>query len=158
MTTDERMTKYYVREYERLMKRRFPACSAVMKKPIEQSLTILDIEGIGVTALVGRTRSFVQLAITIGQDYYPEMLGNMYILNNGYFFSAAWAIIKNFIDDKTTKKIQMLGLKYQEKLLEFIDADNLPEFLGGKCTCSGIEGGCLYLDIGPWNPKGGISI
>lgn len=105
MTTDERMTKYYVREYERLMKRRFPACSAVMKKPIEQSLTILDIEGIGVTALVGRTRSFVQLAITIGQDYYPEMLGNMYILNNGYFFSAAWAIIKNFIDDKTTKKI-----------------------------------------------------
>ena len=52
----------------------------------------------------------------------------------------------------------MLGLKYQEKLLEFIDAENLPEFLGGKCTWSGIEGGCLYSDIGPWNPKGGISI
>ena len=77
VTTEERMTKYYIREYERLMKRRFPACSSVVKKPIEQSLTILDIQGIGVSHLVGKTKAFVQLASKIGQDYYPEMLGTM---------------------------------------------------------------------------------
>ena len=158
VTTEERMTKYYVREYERLMKRRFPACSAVVKKPIEQSLTILDIQGIGVSHLVGKTKAFVQLASKIGQDYYPEMLGTMMLLNNGWFFSAAWAIIKNFVDEKTRKKINMLGSSYQAKLLELVDAENLPSFLGGKCTCSQIEGGCLYSDIGPWNPTGGIKV
>ena len=62
VTTEERMISYYIREYERLMKWRFPACSAVLKKPIEQSLTILDLENIGISNLVGKTKAFMQLA------------------------------------------------------------------------------------------------
>ena len=160
VTTEERMKKYYIREYERLMKRRFPACSAAVKKPIEQSLTILDISGIGVSALVGKTKAFVQLASNIGQDYYPEMLGTMMLLNTGFFFSACWAIVKNFVDEKTRKKINMLGgsSSYKPKLLELVDEENLPSIIGGKCECKQIEGGCLYSDIGPWNPKGGIKV
>ena len=37
-------------------------------------------------------------------------------------------------------------LLYQNKkegLLKIIDAENLPDFLGGKCTCSHIHGGCV---------------
>ena len=105
VTTEERMVKYYVKEYERLMKWRFPGCSAAMKKPVEQSLTILDCNGLGVTSLVGKTRSFVQLATNIAQDYYPEMLGQMYLLNTGWLFKALWAIVKSFMDPKTAGKI-----------------------------------------------------
>jgi hypothetical protein len=47
-------------------------------------------------------------------------------------------------------KIQILGSSYQERLLEFIDAENLPVEFGGKCKCSG-EGGCKKSDVGPWN-------
>lgn len=158
LTTEERMTKYYIREYERLMQRRFPACSAVIKKPVEQSLTILDMDGVGIGRIVGKTRQFIQLASNIGQDYYPEMLGTMMLLNTGFFFNAVWAIVKTFVDEKTRKKINLLGGSYKSKLLELVDAENLPSQFGGSCTCPQIEGGCLYSDIGPWNPKGGIKV
>ena len=75
VTTEDKLKKYYIREYERLMKRRFPACSAVLKKPVQQSLTILDLEGI--SHLVGKTKAYLQIASSVGQDYYIEKLGSM---------------------------------------------------------------------------------
>ena len=46
------MQKNYVKEYERLMKYRFPACSKEYGKlPIEQGFTIFDMNGVGVTWL-----------------------------------------------------------------------------------------------------------
>lgn len=155
-TTEERMTKYYIKEYERLMKYRFPACSRAAGKIIEQSLTVLDMEGIGISILAGKTKEFVKLASDIGQNYYPEMLGQMFLINTSFFFSAVWAIVKGFVDEKTRNKICVEKSSYQKKLLELVDADNLPSFLGGNCTCPSIEGGCLYADIGPWNPQGGL--
>jgi hypothetical protein len=44
------------------------------------------------------------------------------------------------------------------KLLELVDPQNLPNIIGGECTCPHIENGCLYSDIGPWNPRGGIKV
>jgi hypothetical protein len=158
ITTEERMIKYYIKAYERQMKLMFPACSAVVKTPVEQSFTILDLNGIGISHVVGKTKSFVKLASDIGQDYYPEMLGTMFLLNTGFFFKAVWALVKGFIDPKTAGKIQMLGSSYQNELYKWADPENLPTLVGGTCTCSNIEGGCLYSDIGPWNPNGGIQV
>lgn len=158
VTTEERMTNYYIKEYERLMWYRFPACSAAMKRPVEQSCTILDVKGIGITSLIGKTREFLKIASAIGQDYYPEMLGSMFLLNASFFFRAVWALAKTFIDEKTAKKINLLSTDYAKTLLEYIEPQNLPAIIGGTCTCPQIEGGCLYSDIGPWNPLGGIII
>ena len=156
-TTDERLIKYYVQEYERLMKYRFPSCSKRMGKIIDQSFTILDLEGIGVTNLIGRTRKFLSIATKIGQDYYPENMGIMFLINTSSFFTLLWSIVKKFLDPKTVGKIQIEGKNYRNKLLEFVHEDDLPNIVGGNCTCSHIEGGCLFSDIGPWNPIGGLS-
>ena len=156
-TTDERLIKYYVQEYERLMKYRFPSCSKRMGKIIDQSFTILDLEGIGVSNLIGRTRKFLSIATKIGQDYYPENMGIMFLINTSSFFTFLLSIVKKFLDPKTVGKIQIEGKNYRNKLLEFVHEDDLPNIVGGNCTCSHIEGGCLFSDIGPWNPIGGLS-
>ena len=157
VTTDEKMIKYYIKQYERQIKYIFPACSAVVQKPVEQSCTILDANGIGILSLVGPIKGFVKLASDIGQDYYPEMLGKMTILNVGFLFRAIWSMVKSFIDAKTQAIISLLKSNYKDELLKLIDEDKLPSFFGGKCTCDNFLYGCLGSDIGPWNPEGGIT-
>ena len=157
VTTEEKMVKYYIKQYERQIKYIFPACSAVVQRPVEQSCTILDANGIGIFSLVGPIKGFVKLASDIGQDYYPEMLGKMTIINVGFLFRAIWSMVKSFIDPKTQSKINLLKSSYKEELLKLIDEDKLPSFLGGKCTCDNFVYGCLGSDIGPWNPEGGIT-
>lgn len=157
ITTEEKMVKYYVKQYERQIKYIFPACSAVVKRPVEQSCTILDANGIGLTSLFGPIKGFIKIASDIGQDYYPEMLGKMTIVNAGLLFRAVWSMVKGFIDPKTQAKISLLKSTYKDDLLAIVDEDKLPSFFGGKCTCSGFVCGCLGSDIGPWNPEGGIS-
>jgi hypothetical protein len=156
ITSSERMMKYYIKEYERLMKYRFPACSRAAGKIIEQSLTIIDVDGVGIGLFGGKIKEFVKIAADLGQNYYPEMLGTMFIINSGFFFNAIWAIAKGFVDEKTRKKVNIESSGYTKKLLELVESENLPDFLGGTCKCQHIQGGCLMSDIGPWNPEGGL--
>ena len=52
---------------------------------------------------------------------YPENMGAMFIVNAPWTFTAIWSIVKNFLDERTTKKIQIIGSDFQKKLLEVID-------------------------------------
>jgi hypothetical protein len=99
----------------------------------------------------------VKIASSIGQNYYPEMLGKMFMINTSSLFSFVWSIIKGLIDEKTRNKITVLKYDYIKHILEYVDKENLPSSLGGTCTCPNIPGGCMFSDIGPWNPKGGIT-
>lgn len=76
----------------------------------------------------------------------------MFIVNAPMLFTAIWAIIKPWLDEKTQKKITIIGSSFKEKLLELVAPENLPEFLGGTCVCEG--GDCLAKNIGVWNPTG----
>jgi len=87
----------------------------------------------------------------IAQDFYPETMGACFVVNAPMLFSFLWAIIKGFLDERTRAKVRIVGSNFREVLLEHVDAENLPDFLGGTCTCSHVEGGCLFSRAGPWN-------
>uniref|UniRef100_I1PXL2 CRAL-TRIO domain-containing protein n=2 Tax=Oryza glaberrima TaxID=4538 RepID=I1PXL2_ORYGL len=149
VTTIERYVKYHVKEFERCFQMRFPACSIAAKRPIDSSTTILDVQGVGLKNFSKAARDLITRLQKIDNDNYPETLCRMYIINAGQGFKMLWSTVKSFLDPKTASKIHVLGSKYQNKLLEIIDENELPEFFGGKCKCEAF-GGCKKSDKGPW--------
>ncbi|KAL4291110.1 hypothetical protein GQ457_14G004000 [Hibiscus cannabinus] len=149
VTTLDRYLKYHVREFEKTFQMKFPACSIAAKKHIDQSTTILDVNGVGLKSFGKAARDLVGSLQKIDGDNYPETLNRMFIINAGSGFRMLWNSVKSFLDPKTTAKINVLGNKFQSKLLEIIDEGQLPDFLGGTCTCAD-QGGCMISDKGPW--------
>ncbi|XP_043806576.1 sec14 cytosolic factor isoform X2 [Manihot esculenta] len=74
-------------------------------------------------------------SLSIGQlqDYYPERLGKLFIVNAPYIFMAVWKIIYPFIDNNTKKKIVFVeNKKLKSTLLEDIDESLTPDIYGGR--------------------------
>ncbi|KAL6543030.1 hypothetical protein OROHE_010550 [Orobanche hederae] len=147
----EKYLKYHVQEFERAIHEKFPACSIAAKKRICSTTTILDVQGLGVKNFTATAASLLAAMAKIDNNYYPETLHRMYVVNAGPGFKKVlWPAAQKFLDPKTIAKIQVLDPKSLGKLLEVIDPSQLPEFLGGSCTCN-VEGGCLRSNKGPWN-------
>uniref|UniRef100_A0A1D1XLR8 Sec14 cytosolic factor n=1 Tax=Anthurium amnicola TaxID=1678845 RepID=A0A1D1XLR8_9ARAE len=150
ITTVDRYIKYHVQEFERAFCEKFPACSIAAKRRICSTTTILDVHGVGLKNFSKAARDLLLTVQKIDADYYPETLHQMFIINAGHGFKLLWNTVKSFLDPKTTSKIHVLGTRFQSRLLETIDSRQLPDFLGGSCTCPA-SGGCLQSNKGPWN-------
>lgn len=146
ITTEERMIQNLVLEYERLADPRLPACSRKADKLLETCCTIMDLKGVGVTS-IPQVYGFLKKVSAISQNYYPERLGKLYIINAPWGFSGVFNFVKGYLDPVTVSKIHVLNGKYQQELLAQIPAENLPKLFGGSCEC---EGGCELSDAGPW--------
>ncbi|XP_060199141.1 phosphatidylinositol/phosphatidylcholine transfer protein SFH13-like isoform X2 [Lycium barbarum] len=151
ITTIDRYMKYHVQEFERALHEKFSACSIAAKKRICSTTTILDVQGLGVKNFTRTAASLLAAMAKVDNSYYPETLHRMFIVNAGPGFKKIlWPAAQKFLDAKTIGKIQVLEPKSLGKLLEVIDPSQLPDFLGGSCTCS-VEGGCLRSNKGPWS-------
>lgn len=76
-------------------------------------------------------------------------MAQLAIINAPASFTTIWSFIKPWLAKETLAKIDILGTDYKDVLLEQIPAENLPESLGGTCTCAE-AGGCKLSNAGPW--------
>lgn len=157
ITTDQRMLDNLAVEYEYCAASRFPACSRVTNNLVETCCTIMDMKGVSITK-AGGVYTYINQASVISQNYYPERLGKLYIINAPWGFSTVWSVIKGWLDPVTVKKIHILGGSYKKDLLAQIPAENLPKEFGGTCVCPVKEENkhlkdhnpCEWSDAGPW--------
>ncbi|KAI9715792.1 MAG: cytosolic factor, phosphatidylinositol/phosphatidylcholine transfer protein [Chrysothrix sp. TS-e1954] len=150
ITTSDRMLSNLVVEYEKVADPRLPACSRKSGALLETCCTIMDLKGAGVSQAPS-IYGYLQQASGISQNYYPERLGKLYIINAPWGFSTVFSVVKRFLDPVTVNKIHVLGGGYQKELLAQVPKENLPKMFGGSCECAG---GCMFSDQGPWkDPK-----
>jgi len=149
ITTAERMLTNLAVEYERLADPRLPACSRKAGFLLETCCTVMDLKGVGLMK-APQVFGYVKQASAMSQNYYPERLGRLYLINAPWGFGTVWSVVKGWLDPVTVEKIHVLGSGYQKELLAQVPAENLPKEFGGKCECSG---GCQLSDMGPWREE-----
>jgi hypothetical protein len=146
--TPERHWEAIVVNADSLTREVLPAASRAAGKRIHQSIVIVDLKGFGLSQF-WQVKSLAQASFQISQDYFPDTMGQLLIINAPSSFTFIWGIIKPWLAKETVEKVDILGSNYREILLDVVDAENLPEILGGTCTCKG-EGGCELSGAGPW--------
>lgn len=161
VTSEERLVQHHVREYEKFTRYKLAACSKKAGKHLDQGFTVLDLQGIPLSSFPSVKRLGNEMS-KISADNYPgnhilnqgltrsETMGILFVINAPMLFTAVWSVIKGWLDEATVKKIHILGSSYKDKLLEWVDPENLPVQYGGTCTCDCL-GGCGNADVGPWN-------
>jgi len=145
----ERLQTHYIHGYEKLLNEIFPACSRAKGEPVNNTCYIMDLKGAAANMMSSKVWDLLKMTTKIGQDYYPEILGTMFIINAPMFFYGVWNIAKHFVDEKTRNKIHILGSGYKKELFKVVDEKNLPDFLGGKLT-EAEYGANITKEQGPW--------
>ncbi len=141
-------TKYSTKLYSTMERELFPSCSKHFNKYIHGLVSIIDFKNMTKNIFNKKLRNLVETDLNICQNYFPECLNKAVVINAGILFKTAYALCKPFIDSKTRSKVHIFNDDYKKFLLTIIDEENLPTFLGGKCTCG--NEGCMWSYEGPW--------
>ncbi|NXF20003.1 S14L1 protein, partial [Rhodinocichla rosea] len=107
---------------------------------------LVDLEGLNMRHLWRPGVKALLRIIEVVEANYPETLGRLLILRAPRVFPVLWTLVSPFIDDNTRKKFLIYaGNDYQGPggLLDYIDKEIIPDFLGGECMCEVPEGGLV---------------
>jgi len=121
--------------YELMARFCFPLCTALphpsSPTPISSTTSIIDLEGVSLASM-WRLRNHLQEASRLATANYPETLGTIAVVNSPSFFPTVWGWIKGWFDEGTRNKIHVLGKEPGPRLLELVNAKDLPKPYGGQ--------------------------
>jgi len=80
-----------------------------------QSLLFSILKNLNIRTMWTRaTISLVKQMISTIQNYYPELLGNIMVINVPMIFYGIYSMIKGWLDEKTRKKVILAGYDYMD--------------------------------------------
>lgn len=97
------------------------------RNQVDTATILFDLTGFSMSNM---DYSPVKFLITCFEAHYPESLGHMFIHKAPWIFPPIWNIIKNWLDPVVVSKI--LFTKNAKDLSQYIDMEQLPEYLGGS--------------------------
>ncbi|XP_056143221.1 SEC14-like protein 1 isoform X3 [Lampris incognitus] len=118
----------------------------VFGRPISCWTCLVDLEGLNMRHLWRPGVKALLRIIEVVEANYPETLGRLLILRAPRVFPVLWTLVSPFINENTRRKFLIYaGNDYQGPggLVDYIDKELIPDFLGGECMCEIPEGGLV---------------
>ncbi|XP_012587115.1 PREDICTED: SEC14-like protein 5 [Condylura cristata] len=121
-------------------------------RPISSWTCLVDLEGLNMRHLWRPGVKALLRIIEAVEANYPETLGRLLIVRAPRVFPVLWTLISPFINENTRQKFLIYsGSNCQGPggLVDYLEKEVIPDFLGGECVCNVPEGGLvpksLYL-------------
>ncbi|XP_035260268.1 SEC14-like protein 5 isoform X2 [Anguilla anguilla] len=118
----------------------------IFGRPITSWTCLVDLEGLNMRHLWRPGVKALLRIIEVVEANYPETLGRLLIVRAPRVFPVLWTLVSPFINDNTRQKFLVYsGNNYQGVggLVDYIDKEIIPDFLGGDCLCNVPEGGLV---------------
>ncbi|KAM9100606.1 SEC14-like protein 5 isoform X1 [Sarcophilus harrisii] len=115
-------------------------------RPISSWTCLVDLEGLNMRHLWRPGVKALLRMIEVVEDNYPETLGRLLIVRAPRVFPVLWTLVSPFINENTRQKFLIYsGSNYQGPggLVDYLNKDVIPDFLGGECLCNVPEGGII---------------
>ncbi|XP_063220835.1 SEC14-like protein 1 isoform X2 [Bacillus rossius redtenbacheri] len=132
-------------------------------RPVSTWALLVDLEGLNMRHLWRPGIRALLKIIEMVEANYPETMGRVLIIRAPRVFPILWTLVSTFIDDNTRSKFLFYGGNdYQGAggLADYIPPEHIPDFLGGRCRTTLIEGGLvpkgLYMSEGDQEKEGGL--
>ena len=119
--------KFHIQEMESLDRYK-DAASKQYNRRIYKHIAILDLKGLGMSHLGSKFTDPMKKFVAVDQDFYPETLHVMIVVNAGFIVKAAWKIASGMLDPLTKERIKFGN----QHLKEYIDESNIPKIYGGQ--------------------------
>jgi hypothetical protein len=102
------------------------------ERPIDKEVFVVDFKGTPFFIAWACLKS-TQEVMTIDEQYYPDTIAHLLIINAPSYFPTLFAIIKPWMNPLDVEKIEIYGEKdYYPGLLKYIDESVIPVEYGGK--------------------------
>ena len=112
---------------------RYAYASKTFGHPVHQCVIVFDMAGLS-ASLDMDSIFYVKNILRIDQDFYPERLFKLVVIESAWYVRAIFNLFYYLMDAKTRDKFLILSSDFLPQLSELIDPAVIPAEYGGECA------------------------